>query len=257
MFFILSKILYYLFVKPLNWIAVSLLYAVFGKKEKWKKRALFFGVGLLLFFSNHFIFNLVIRQWEPTTITLDQIDQPYEVGIVLGGYSNFFIEPNHDRYNFSERGNRFSNALELYRTGKVKKLIFTGGSGKLLDDEPSEAAELPTYLARIGIPEADYIIEPNSRNTRENAVFTKEILDKQFPNASYLLITSAFHMRRSEAIFDKLTIKTTPFAVDYIGEKIRFVPESFLIPDRNGFYHWDILIREWVGYLGYWVRGYV
>lgn len=257
MFFVLSKILYYLFVKPLNWIAVSLLYTIFGKSKKWKKRTLIFGVSLLLFFSNHFIFNLVIRAWEPETITSEQIETPYEIGIVLGGYSNFFIEPNQDRYNFSERGNRFFQAIELYRAGKVKKLLFTGGSGKLMADEPSEAAELPAYLARMGIPKEDYIIEPNSRNTRENAVYTKEILEAQFPNSSCLLITSAFHMRRSKAIFKKLNIATIPFAVDYISETIRFVPESFLIPDRLGFYHWDILIREWVGYLGYWANGYL
>lgn len=257
MFFVLSKILYYLFVKPLNWIVVSLLYVIFGRNEKWKKRALIFGVSLLLFFSNHFIFNFVIRVWEPETITLEQINEPYEIGIVLGGYSNFSIEPNHDRYNFSERGNRFFQAIELYRAGKVSKLLFTGGSGGLIEKGPSEAEELPAYLARIGIPKEDYIIEPKSRNTRENAVYTKEILDQQFPGASCLLITSAFHMRRSEAIFKKLNIVATPYAVDYISEAIRFVPESFLIPDRNGFYHWDILIREWVGCLGYWANGYI
>lgn len=257
MFFVLSKIVYYLFLKPLNWIALSLLYALFGKHPKRKHYALIFGVSLLFLFSNHFLFNLVIRAWEPETITMDQIETPYDVGIVLGGYSNFYIEPNHDRYHFSERGNRFSNALELYHAGKIKKLLFTGGSGKLLEDEPGEAAMLPAYLARIGIPESDYVIEPNSRNTRENALYTKEILTTQFPNASCLLITSAFHMRRSEAIFEKLDIIHTPFAVDYISEQIRFVPESFLIPDRRGFYNWDILIREWFGYLGYWLKGYI
>jgi uncharacterized SAM-binding protein YcdF (DUF218 family) len=234
-----------------------LLYALFGKNRKWKKRSMIFSVSLLLFFSNHFIRNVVISAWEPETITMDQIEEAYDIGIVLGGYSNFFIEPNHDRFNFNSSGNRFFNALELYHAGKVKKLLFTGGSGNIYSKEPSEAAELPKYLARMGIPKEDYIIESKSRNTYENGLYTKEIIEKHYPNARCLLLTSAFHLPRSKAVFEKLNLKHEAFGVDYFSERPRYSPKSLIVPDTKGIFYWDLLIKEWFGYVAYWVNGYL
>ena len=256
MFFILSKVLFFL-IQPINWVLGLMLYSLLSKNKKRKKKALLFAVILGFFFTNHFIYNQVIELWEVKTITADQIAQPYDIGIVLGGYSNSHILPNHDRFNINMRGNRFLNAYELYRTGKVKKLLLTGGSGDLLRDQKSEAPLVKKFLLRVGVPEEDIIIEPDSRNTYENAIFTKKILDEKYPRANCLLITSAYHMRRSKACFNKAGVSYTPFSVDFISEENRWHPENTILPDRNGFYFWEALIKEWVGYLAYWARGYL
>ena len=256
MFFILSKVLVFL-IKPINWIWFSLLYALFGKRPKWKKRSLIAAVVLFLIFTNHFLFNLSARWWEVETITADQVLESYDIGILLGGYSNFNIRPNHDRHNFSERANRFNNAIELYHQGKIKKLLLTGGSGSLLENEPSEAEAMRSYLIQTGVPDSNIIIEGASRNTRENATLSKAILDKDYPNASCLLITSAWHMRRAMGCFDKVELVYTPYSTDHLSEKIRPVPESILFPDRLGLYRWEVIIREIVGYIMYWLQGYI
>jgi hypothetical protein len=64
-------------------------------------------------------------------------------------------------------------------------------------------------------------------------------------------------MRRSVGCFEKAGVEFTPYSVDFIAEKDRWAPENTLIPDRNGFYFWEIMVKECVGYLAYWAKGYL
>lgn len=230
---------------------MTLLYAVIGKHPVWKKRSLYAALVMFLFFTNHFIYNEAIRLWEKETITADQITEPYDIGIVLGGFTSFQIKPNHDRYNFNERANRLTQALELYYEGNIKKILITGGSGTILLRERRESTVTRDLLIKWGIPEEDIIIESASRNTRENALFTATILKEQYPNARCLLITSAFHMRRSIGCFEKVGLEFTPYSVDFLGEERSVHPEFILVPNSWGLFRWGMLTREWAGYIMY------
>ena len=256
MFFIFSKILY-VFIQPINWLLFVLLWASLTKKPLRRKRLLWTAVIMLLFFSNRMILNSAMGWWEVETITADQISEPYDIGILLGGYSNSRILPNHDRFNLSTRGNRFMNAYELYQTGKVKKLLLTGGTGSLLQDRPSEAILAAEFLKRMGVPDSAIIIEGKSRNTWENATFSTELIRQQPGNPSCLLMTSAYHMRRSMGCFQNAGVQCVPFSVDFIYQQPELNPKFWLIPDPICFYYWEALVKEWLGYLAYWVKGYV
>src|SRR6266446_806890 len=70
---------------------------------------------------------------------------------------------------------RINHALELYRTGKVGKIIFTGGQGNR--NEPTEAAAARHYAIKNGIPERDILIEESSHTTYENVVNAKHVAD--------------------------------------------------------------------------------
>ncbi len=255
MFFIFSKVLFFI-IQPVNWMVLPLIYAFFGKNKKWKKRCFTVSLTACLFFTNHFIFNQCVRLWEVDTILTPEIEEPYDIGILLGGYSNFFIQPDSDRHNFNERGARFYQTYELYKKGKFKKFLLTGGSGFMFGTSKSEAVLARELLLRLGVPDEDIIVEPDSKNTYENAVFTKEILEEKYPNARCLLITAAWHMRRSQACFDKADVKYTPFSVDHIGEQPRLVPASLIIPNSETIWRWEVLIKEMVGSVAYKLRGY-
>lgn len=256
MFFVLSKVLFFL-IQPINWIVWPLIYTLFGKNEKWRKKTLIVSLSAGLFFSNHFIFNQFVKLWEVDTITTSDIKEPYDIGILLGGYSNFFVKPDADRHNFNERGTRFFQAYELYMKGKFKKFLLTGGSGLMFETEKSEAILTRELLLRLGVPDVDIIVEPASRNTFENALFTQEILEEKYSKANLLLITSAWHMRRSIGCFDRVDLKYTPFSVDFAGEENRFVPSSLLIPNSETIWRWEILMKEMIGYMAYRARGYI
>lgn len=255
MFFIFSKLLAFL-IRPISWLAFLLLFALFAKKPHWRKRSLQLCTFLFFLLTNHFLCNLVIKWWEPKPVGVDALAASYDIGIVLGGYSNLFTLEGGGYYNFNERGNRLVNALELYHEGKIKKILLTGGSGSLLHPEIAEAIAVKSYLLRMDIPEDDIILEERSRNTWENALFTKRIVVEKFPDASCLLITSAWHMPRSKGCFAKAGLECTPFPVDFLSERNRWSPDFLLFPDKLCLYRWELIIKEWFGFIAYKIRGY-
>lgn len=256
MFFVVSKVLFFL-IQPINWILLPLVYVLFGKNGKWKKKCLILSISAGFFFTNHFIFNQFARLWEVDTILMTDIEEPYDIGILLGGYSNFFIEPDTDRHNYNERGARFFHTYELYKKGKFKKFLLTGGSGFLFGTDKSEAVLARELLIRLGVPDRDIIVEPNSKNTFENALFTKMILEEKYPNSRCLLITAAWHMRRSMGCFDRVNVEYTPFSVDHMGEQARIAPASLIIPNSETLWRWEILTKEMIGLMAYKARGYI
>lgn len=256
MFFVLSKVLFFI-IQPVNWMVLPLIYTCFGKNKKWRKRTLIISLFAGLFFSNHFIFNQFIKLWEVDTITTSEIKDSYDIGILLGGYSNFYIQPDEDRHNYNERGARFFQTFELYKKGKFKKFLLTGGTGSVFRTDKSEAILARELLLRLGVPDTNIIVEPASRNTFENALFTHEIIAEKYPDASLLLITAAWHMRRSMGCFDRVDLEYTPFSVDFMGEENRYVPASLFIPNSVMIWRWEILIKEMIGYMAYRARGYI
>ncbi|MCB0579322.1 MAG: hypothetical protein KDD10_08455, partial [Phaeodactylibacter sp.] len=101
MFFFLSKLLQFL-IKPITWVLLLLVYAWLGKRPLRKRRALTAAIALLFLFSNQMVFNLAVRAWEPDLLTAGEITEPYDIGILLGGFSNPNIEPGADRFNVND-----------------------------------------------------------------------------------------------------------------------------------------------------------
>lgn len=256
MFFILSKVLNFL-IKPMLWIVASLLISLFLKSQKWKKRLLRTGILLLLIFSNEPILDLALKFWEYETITADNIEEPYDVMILLGGYSNPYLYPSHDRFNLGPSANRLMNGLELYFDGKVKKILLTGGRADIAQKDRKEALATAAFLQKMGIPDEDIIVEPESRNTHENAAFTKALTTAHFSDSTtYLLVTSAFHMRRSMACFDKVELDYTPYATDFMRTEEKKDLKYWLLPSPGPIVGWSFLIKEWVGFIVYKTVGY-
>jgi uncharacterized SAM-binding protein YcdF (DUF218 family) len=255
MFFILSKVLFFL-IRPINWIVFCLLFGLFSKKEKRRRRFLWFGTGMLLFFTNPFFANLIMQAWEVPSPAVRELAS-YEVGIVLGGYVHYNSSAPEDRLNLNERPNRLIQAIQLYHSGKIKKILLSGAAGTILDPRLEEDPQLTGFLMEAGIPEQDIWVEPRSKNTFENIRFSKELIREQSPDANILLITSAFHIRRALAICQKEELTCTPFSTDKIAEPIHWSPNSWLLPDHSALQTWEIMIKEWVGFGAYRLKGYL
>ena len=252
MFFALSKLLAFL-ITPALWVIALLAVSVFSKSEMRKKKCLYWGFGLLLFFSNGFIFTEFIRAWEAPAVEIKNL-KTYEAGIVLGGMSTY--DEELDRVQFFRGVDRLLQAVELYRKGVIHKIIFTGGSGLLLHPEMKEGNYLRRYMFYFDIPEADFIIESESKNTRENATCTKIVLDKEKITGNFLLITSAFHMRRSKGCFKKAGIIAETYSTDRYGGERKFDFDHLFIPNISALDGWSTLIHEVIGYITYKVMGY-
>lgn len=250
MFFILSKILAFLYA-PILWIFTLLLLAIiFGKK---RKKLLIAAFCTFYFFSNAFIFDEFMRAWEE--MPGPDKEKKYDVAIVLGGHTSY--DEKREMPGFHESSDRFLLALQLYKQGKVKKLLFSGGAASLSPPFTKESLVIRDYLISIGIPEKDILIEAESRNTHENAVYSKELLEEIYPEGSFLLITSGYHMPRSIGCFSKAGLNPDGFGVDKISGPRKYYPDHLLVPSAHVLSSWNILLHEWIGYLVYMTLDYI
>ncbi len=107
----------------------------------------------------------------------------------------------------------------------------------------------------FGVPSDKIIIETESRNTRENALYTKQILDK-IKAKKIILVTSASHLPRSYGLLKKIGIDTVPVASDfYVTDEI-YNPFSF-IPSIASLTTSSVAIKEHVGIFVYWLMGWI
>jgi uncharacterized SAM-binding protein YcdF (DUF218 family) len=113
-------------------------------------------------------------------------------------------------------------------------------------------------MVMAGIPEQDILLENKTRNTYESAVAVKEVMDSlQYAAEDCLLITSAFHMRRSMACYYKAGLKVEPFTTDFYAQQEEFLLTSLFVPTIQSFVIWEKLLKEWTGFAAYKVAGYI
>ena len=254
MFFWLSKILSFL-ITPLMWIFICLLLALFLKNPKFKKRFLIASVALFMIFTNSFLTNLALHAWEVPAVSQQTLNKNYEAAIVLGGVS--FWDHTLNRIQFSRSSDRVFQSLELYHLGYVKKLIIVGGSGSIVYPEDKESIEIKAYLINIGFKSDDIIIEDQSRNTYENAKYTKTVIDSLQLKGPFIMVTSGFHMKRAQQCYRKFGIESTSYSTDRYSGELRFEPDKILIPNTSCIQAWDVLLHEFFGYVVYYFSGYL
>lgn len=102
---------------------------------------------------------------------------------------------------------RVNHAINLYRAGRIKKIIFTGGQGN--SDEETEAGAARRFAVANGVPETDILVEDKSTSTYENLEFTKPIVEKHAIK-TVLLISDPLHLKRSVEIAESLKYKVFP-----------------------------------------------
>ncbi len=254
MFFILSKVLNFL-TNPLVIVLVFFIFSIFHKTPKRKKIFFWIAFSFLLFFSNDFIANEVMAAWEIDPVQYTKIKREYDWGIVLTGVTQNDKLPD-DRVYFQHGADRVVHTVELYKKGIIRKVMISGGSGRLVTNARKEADELFNAMVLMGVPSYAMAIENESRNTHESAVKVKQLV-KNEQGSSYLLITSAFHMRRSAACFRKVGFEVDTFSCDFYTHPRYFTPDVFFIPRAEAIMIWQKLFKEWAGMVAYKVAGYI
>jgi len=252
-----SKILAFL-ADPLTWFLALFFVGMFRlvKLGRGKKSLLAAGV-LIILLTNPLLSNLAIRTWEPDTYPMDSIKQPYEVGILLSGATRG-LDHVAKRPLYGPGADRVLQTIELFKRGKIKRILLTGGSGSVEFPEQKESYWIMKVLHDAGIPDSAVVVEGESRNTRENALFSARIISNNPKlQGGMLLITSAFHMRRAEACFKKVGLQFDTFPVDSGKSILSMNPYRILVPDAHGILLWDQLIRECTGLFAYYVMDYI
>ncbi len=248
MFFILSKVLLFL-ILPFSWVVILFVWSLFARNPLMKKRLRRVGFAVLILFSNPYLSNLALSALEKEPVSLTR---SYDVGIVLSGMVEAgFTAPNQDQLN--ENFDRLVEAVKLYKDGTIKRILISGGAADILFPDYNEGMALVKLTKIMGVPKQDIVWEDTSKNTYENAVYTAELLNGH--SHDLLLITSAFHMRRARACFEKAGLSVTEYPVDYKGRtEFRW---KYLLPGSDAFQNWNIVLKEIVGMVMYRLVGYI
>lgn len=254
MFFLLSKALMHLLL-PVVWVLGLLLLAFFTKNKKFSKICLGIAIVLFLLFSNEWLVTRAYSLWEEPVYPISQITEPYDVAVIMGGFTDAAKQPR-DRVYLTSAVDRMMHAIQLYRMGKVRKLLPSGGSGIPGFTEALEADMIKKAMMNCLVQPQDILVENRARNTRENAVFSAEIIRRNFQNPRVLVFTSAFHCRRSRASFEKAGLRVDVFPVDFKFNDPSFNWEKAIIPSDDAWPMWSLLIHEIAGYLMYKLMGY-
>ena len=254
MFFVLSKVLVF-FVKPTTWVLGCLIGSHFIKKVQWKKRLFWAGIIMLIFFTNQYISNRVMQWWEPEPIPMADVGT-YDVAVVFSGVTRGSLSPR-DRVYFGQGADRITHTLQLYNEGKIKHILVTGGLGFQQVNNSVAADRLHAFLTMAGVPDSVITVERNAVNTYENALNSAKILKEQFPGGKYLLITSAFHMKRSAMCLENQGVIFDKFPAGYQSSASTMNFDDLVVPNSSALNRWELITKELVGILIYKVMGYL
>jgi uncharacterized SAM-binding protein YcdF (DUF218 family) len=252
MFFVLSKILRYL-VYPLPLFFLAGLGIVAWYHRVWARRTLL--VVLVLFYglSIPYTADRCMHWLESPRVAPEALQPPYDTVIVLSGMLH---TPWSQRgyMEFSEAADRILAGITLVQQGLAKTLLVSGGSGSLFDRRTSEARLLKIFALQFGLRNDQVLVEANSRNTYENALYTAQMLRAQRLQ-HVVLVTSASHMRRAVATFHKQGIFPDTYPVDYQAADV-VTPFSF-VPSAPSLAKMTAVLHELFGMLAYRLQGYI
>lgn len=254
MFFLLSK-LFWFAVQPVNFSIILLLAGLALLAVRWRRAA------VALFVTAAFW--LVLCVWTSFGAVLvtpleDRFSRPplpdKVAGIVvLGGGFEGGINLVRGGYELNSGGDRYVEAAALARRYPDARIVISGGSGALMLEGEDDASTSVRLFEALGVARERLVLEGKSRNTYENAVFTKELVTPR-PDETWLLVTSAFHMSRSMALFRKAEFPVTAWPVDYRTsgrEGIAFFTDNPVDSLQTA----TLGIREWIGLIAYWLSG--
>lgn len=253
MFFTLSKI-FAPMIHPLTHIMLFVLFALFCRQPRIAKISLLLALGWLFLFGTPFLPNALIQHLENRYPQPEPMPQA-EAVVVLSGMIDI-EKSTASKIEFGEGVERILEGMRLVKQGTAQKLILSGGSGSLFEQTKSEAVMLRQFALDFGIPADQILIEPVSRNTRENAVETAKLMRRQ-GISSIILVTTATHLPRAMGCFRKVGLHPIPYGVDVHGEASHRLTPLDLIPDVGNLRGVSWVLHEYVGLVMYKATGYI
>lgn len=177
-----------------------------------------------------------------------------DVAIVLGGALEQPLPPRVE-VDLSRASGKILHASRLYRFGKVKRILVTAGNIPWRRAVKPEAELIKDLLIEWGVPAEAVQLGRGSRNTFENALEIRGMLDvDHFQSA--LLVTSAAHMPRAMAVFRHAGVPVIASTTEvWIADDDTDLTDW--LPNANSLSMTTGAVKEWIGLLVYKMRGYL
>jgi uncharacterized SAM-binding protein YcdF (DUF218 family) len=256
-FFVVSKI-FWMIASPINLLLFAALVGALLCYTSHKRfgRALALTAILILFAAATLPLGMVLIEPLENRFPGPPPNLPAPDGIiVLGGAIDDFTSAARGQVVFDEGGERLTEAVILAKRYPEARIVYTGGTASFVPGAPStEALQARKLMAQMGVAPDRITIEDKSRNTEENARFTKAIVDPQ-PSQRWIIVTSAFHMTRAMGVFEKAGFRPIAYPVSFytIGRWPDDLRLSFW-PGRN-LRIFELALHEWIGLAAYRASG--
>ena len=256
MFFVLSKTLGVMALPTNVWIGIGVLgMALLATRLAWLGRKLLV-VSILLLVVCGFspVGNLLLYPLEERFPPWDSARGAPDGIVVLGGGIDPDPSAAHGEAVFSSSAGRLIAAAALAHRFPNLRIVYSGGSSNVIADTSTKEADFAVAVFEgLGISRDRLTLERQSRNTFENAEFSKAVAMPK-PGERWLLVTSAFHMPRSIGVFRKVGFAVEAYPADWRlaarADLTRFSAFSVM-----GLWHTDLALREWMGLVAYWLTG--
>ena len=156
---------------------------------------------------------------------------------------------------FGSPVDRIVAAAALARRYPKARMLYSGGNANLVSDDTAKEADYAmSVFESLGISRDRLVMERRSRNTVENAGFSKALAEPK-SGERWLLVTSAFHMPRSVGLFRKAGFAVEPYPVDWRTGGGRDDLLKFSVYAIEGLGRVEVAMREWIGLAAYWISG--
>jgi uncharacterized SAM-binding protein YcdF (DUF218 family) len=251
-FFFLSKT-FDVLLSPLSWsVALIALGLRRTAPPARLRRYVAAGLAVLLVFSLEPLANALLRALERRAPRTYRADVAYDAVILLGGVVERASLSEQPAYN--ESIERLLVTYDLLRGDRARFVLVSGGALDLEVPALVEANVLARQLVDWGVSPDRVVVEPRSRNTRENAVESKRIAQER-GWTHLLVVTSAFHMPRALGCFRAVGLPVDALPVDYRAyDPARF--SGSWVPRANHLERSAMVLREWFGEGVYRLRGF-
>jgi uncharacterized SAM-binding protein YcdF (DUF218 family) len=254
MSYVLSKLIWAL-LAPMSLLLIALTIALLTMRRSPALSRSLIGASLLLVLAllvtplDHWLVDPLQHRFPPALeLQLDRVDGI----IVLGGAIQNDDIPFNGQAALSEAGERATAFFQLSRRFPDARLVFTGGSGSIPSPRGvSEADSARVLFEGMGLADERVIYERESRNTWENALFSKQLVRPQ-PGERWLLVTSAWHMPRAVGCFRQNGWPVIAWPVDYLGYD---KPPWFGFDAPHHLVTLNYALKEWIGLLSYHLMG--
>jgi uncharacterized SAM-binding protein YcdF (DUF218 family) len=172
--------------------------------------------------------------------------------VVLGGAILPELSRQYGEPVIGSDAGRIIAVAKLARAFPNARIVYSGGDASLGGGRPAEAPFLAPLLDSFGIASERVTLEPRSRNTAENAAFSKEIARPK-AGERWLLVTSAQHMPRAIGCFRRAGFAVEAYPVAWrTGRALSYWPGQGV---GSNLARLDSAVSEWIGLIAYWLTG--
>ena len=254
----LSKILPML-VFPFNvtlWFMLLALAMLWINKVRLAGSSMAIAIAVFVVSGNPPLSSALYARHERTHLPLPIMEYPVADAIVVLGGSLGPPLPPRLYMDLSGAIDRIWHGVRLYRAGKASTIVLSGGNVFPQPGVEGESFYAAQLLVDWGVPQSAILIEDRSRNTYENALYSKTILNEKNMH-KVLLVTSALHMPRALAVFRSNGIDAIAAPTDFNIVPVNRPGILNWIPSLGAMATLTDVIRENLGILVYRLRGWI